>query len=302
MSKHIQALERERYLADSWMKLTKSLIGNMKLIFNNSFSFTKTDEVEDNLQMLSAVELEPSNLTINQFWGHPASSPLWKFARTAQFDTRNTMWESWWASKVNSTWKITPKKRLANYLTALDYYNQQSEQFFGQMAFNPTCWSLEIIVSTLTRLGDFLRLAGFEGCPLIEEYYKISTEIARGKPSVEMVYQKIKHLWPAALNPLTLHYGKAKFGPTKLKTYESDEFYQVTAPLKNYRFNPAEQWTVETASDSDGDVQIATPKTPTGKGPKRNLYLDKIQSEMENYPSTSSKQPLLDEILSKMKK
>ena len=279
-------------------------MGNMKLIFNNSFSFTKTEEVEDNLQMLSAVELEPSNLTVHQFWGHPASAPLWKFARTAQFDTKNVMWENWWATKVNSTWKITPKKRLANYLTALDYYNQQNDQFFGQMAFNPTCWSLEMIVSSLTRLGDYLRLAGLEGCPLIEEYYKISTEIARGKPSVEMVYQKIKHLWPASLNPLTLHYGKAKFGTTKLRTYESDDKFQVTAPLKNYRFNPVEEWKVESESESEDEQKDTAPKTPINKGAKRNLYLDKLQSEMENYPSTSktTKQPLLDEILSKMKR
>lgn len=273
----------------------------MKLIFNNSFSFTKTEEVEDNLQMLSAVELEPSNLTIHQFWGHPASAPLWKFARTGQFDTRNTMWEKWWSTKVNSTYKISPKKRLANYLTALDYYNRQNEQFFSQMAFNPTCWSVEIIVSSLTRLGDFLRLAGFEGCPLIEEYYKVATEIARGKPMVEVIYQKIKHLWPAAMNPLTLHYGKTKFGNTKLKTYETDALYKVTAPLKNYRFEASEEWKVETSSESDNEEEDGEVKTPVNKGPKRNLYLDKLQAEMDRYPSTS-KQPLLNEILTKMKR
>ena len=272
----------------------------MKLIFNNQFSFTKTDDVEDNLQMLSAVELEPSNLTMQQFWGHPASAPLWTFARTAQFDTRNVMWQNWWSSKVNTTWKGTPKKRLANYLTAIDYYNQLNSQFFSQMAFNPTGWSIEIIVSTLTRLGDFLRLAGFEGCPLIEEYYKVATEIARSKSLVEVVHQKVKHLWPASLIPLTLHYGKTKFGQIKLSKFESDSNYEVTAPLKNYRFEPKKEWESE-SEDSEASPEPSQMSTPVNKGPKRNLYLEKLSDEVDNYPSTSN-QPLLDEILNKMKR
>jgi len=274
----------------------------MRLIFNNSFSFTKTEDVEDNLQMLSAVELEPSNLTIHQFWGHPASAPLWTFARSGQFDTRNNMWQTWWGTKVNTTWKITPKKRLANYLTALDYYNQLNNQFFGQMTFNPTGWSLEIVVATLTRLGDLLRLAGFEGCPLIEEYYKISTELARSKPVVDVIYQKVKHLWPAALNPLTLHYGKTKFGTTKLPTYEPDTYYKVTAPLKNYRFEPKEEWKTDSESSEEESNQVAPPQT-TKKGPKRNLYLEKLEEEVDNYTTCPpSDLPLLTEILEKMKR
>ena len=293
-------MERERFLSDSWMKLAKSLIGNMKLIFNNQFSFNKTDDIEDNLQMLSAVELEPSNLTMQQFWGHPASAPLWTFARAAQFDTRNNMWQNWWSNKVNTTWKVTPKKRLANYLTALDYYNQVNTQFFGQMAFNPTGWSLEMIVANLTRLGDFLRLAGFEGCPLIEEYYKVATEVARGKNQVEMVYQKIKHLWPASMIPLTLHYGKTKFGGTKIPAYEPDTNFKVTAPLKNYRFEPDQEWHTDT-EESTNEQSDSENSKPVKKGPKRNLYLEKLQEEVDQYPSTSA-QPLLDEILNDMKR
>ena len=111
----------------------------MKLIFNNQFSFTKKDDIEDNLQLLSSIDLEPSNLTIDQFWGHPASNPLWTFSRTSQMDRRHSMWSNWWASKVNSMRKnAPPKKKLDNYLTALDYYNQVNLQFFSQMALNPT--------------------------------------------------------------------------------------------------------------------------------------------------------------------
>ena len=288
------------------MKLAKSLVGNMKLIFNNQFSFTKTEEVEDNLQLISAVQLEPSNLSIDQFWGHPASAPLWTMSRITQVDTRSNIWDTWWTKKVNSTFKNTPKKRLANYLTAIDQYNGLVTQFFGQLAFNPTGWSIEMVVANLTRMGDYLRLAGFEHLPLVEEYYKVATEIARATPVVESIYQKVKHLWPAANIPLTLHYGKTKFNAVKLDTYESDEYFKVTAPMKNYRFNPDEEWACNTDDDeAEGNkenelAEISTPKkAPVKKMAKRNLYIEKLGDEIDSYPSSSNR-PLLNRLMQNM--
>ena len=151
-------VERERHLADSWMTLTKSLVGNMKLIFNNQFAFTKKEDVEDNLQMLSAVEFDPVNLTIDQFWGHPASAPLWRFSRITQMDRRHKMWANWWALKVQTPPKMSPKQKLDQYLTAIDFFNETALKFWSDIAFNITYFSQERIVSTLTRLGDYLRL------------------------------------------------------------------------------------------------------------------------------------------------
>ena len=151
-------VERERALADSWMNLTKSLVGNMKLIFNNQFAFTKVDDVEDNLQMLSAVEFDPINLTIDQFWGHPASSVLWRFSRITQMDRRHKMWATWWATKVQASPRMSPKQKLDQYLTAIDFFNENALKFWSDIAFNITYFSQERIVATLTRLGDYIRL------------------------------------------------------------------------------------------------------------------------------------------------
>ena len=151
-------VERERHLADSWMTLTKSLVGNMKLIFNNQFAFTKKEDVEDNLQLLSAVEFDPINLTMDQFWGHPGSATLWRFSRITQMDRRHKMWANWWTHKVQATPKMSPKQKLDHYLTAVDYYNETAHRFWSDIAFNITYFSQERIVSTLTRLGDYIRL------------------------------------------------------------------------------------------------------------------------------------------------
>ena len=151
-------VERERHLADSWMNLTKSLVGNMKLIFNNQFAFTKTEDVEDNLQMLSAVEFDPVNLTIDQFWGHPASAPLWRFSRITQMDRRHKMWSTWWTAKVQAPAKMSPKQKLDHYLTAVDYFNNKATTFWSDVAFNITYFTQESLTANLTRLGDYIRL------------------------------------------------------------------------------------------------------------------------------------------------
>ena len=151
-------VERERILTDSWMTLAKSLVGNMKLIFNNQFAFTKKEDVEDNLQMLSAVEFDPANLTMDQFWGHPAAATLWRFSRITQMDRRHRMWTTWWSSKVQASPKMSPKQKLDQYLTAIDYYNETAYKFWSDIAFNITYFSQERIVATLTRLGDYIRL------------------------------------------------------------------------------------------------------------------------------------------------
>ena len=151
-------VERERHLADSWMNLTKSLVGNMKLIFNNQFAFSKTEDVEDNLQMLSAVEFDPVNLNIHQFWGHPASAGLWRLSRITQMDRRHQMWENWWVSKVQASPKMSPKQKLDQYLVAIDYFNEMATKFWSEVAFNITYYTQERIVASLTRLGDYIRL------------------------------------------------------------------------------------------------------------------------------------------------
>ena len=232
-----QALERERALADSWMKLTKSLVGNLKLIFNNNLTFSSKEDAEENLKMISAGDLEPSNLTIDQFWGHPASATLWKFARIIQTDARSNVWAKWWATKVNGNWKQSPRVKLDQYLQGMDYFNTLSDQFWSQMAFNPTYRTQEGIVADLTRLGDFIRLSGIES-PIIEEYYKIATQVAKGSAKVDDILIKLKNLWPSSLNPLTLHYGKNRFARVVLDQCEDTVNVKMTATMKNYRFNP----------------------------------------------------------------
>ena len=232
-----QALERERMLADSWMKLTKSLVGNLKLVFTNQLTFSTKEDAEENLKLISAGDLQPANLSIDQFWGHPASAPLWKFARKIQTDTRNSTWAKWWAQKVNGNWKQSPKAKLDQYLQAMDYFNSFSDQFWAQIAFNPTYKTQEGIVSDLTRLGDYIRLSGVQ-TPVEEEFFKMATEIAKGSGKVEHILMKLKNLWPSALIPLTLHYGKNRFARVQLDQCEDAVNVKMTATMKNYRFNP----------------------------------------------------------------
>ena len=105
------------------------------------------------------------------------------------------------------------------------------------MAFNPTYRTQEGIVADLTRLGDYVRLSGIES-PIIEEFYKVATQIAKGSPKVEDILGKLKNLWPSSLNPVSLHYGKSRFARVMLDQCEDTVNVKMTATMKNYRFVP----------------------------------------------------------------
>ena len=112
----------------------------------------------------------------------------------------------------------------------------------------------------------------------------------------------MKHLWPAALIPLTLHYGKPKFQKVKLDRFESDSVVKQTAVLKNYRFNPNEIWSDESGDESDKENQPSTSKVKLANDPTRNLFLDSIQDEMMeagNNPTSTTR--LLDSFINNCK-
>ena len=64
----------------------------------------------------------------------------------------------------------------------------------------------------------------------------------------------MRHLWPAALIPLSTHYGKPKFQKVKLDRFENNQLVKQTAVMKNYRFKPEEIWS-EDDSDSGSDKE-----------------------------------------------
>ena len=112
----------------------------------------------------------------------------------------------------------------------------------------------------------------------------------------------MKHLWPAALIPMTIHYGKPRFQKVKLNRFESNEVVKQTAVLKNYRFNPDEIWSEDSEDDSDKENQPSTPKAKVMNNPTRNLFLDSIQDEMaESGNNPTSTSMLLDSFLNNCK-
>ena len=137
---------------------------------------------------------------------------------------------------------------------------------------------------------------------MIEEHYKVATEVANVQPIPEKILPKLKNLWPAALIPMTIHYGKLKFQKVKLNRFESSTVVKETAVMKNYRFNPDEIWSDDSDDDSDKENQPTTSKVKRANSPTRNLFLDTIQDEMaesgNNPTSTSS---LLDSFLNNCK-
>ena len=136
---------------------------------------------------------------------------------------------------------------------------------------------------------------------MTEEHYKVATEVAHVDPTPEKMLPKMKHLWPAALIPMTIHYGKPKFQKVKLNRFESDAVVKQTAVMKNYRFNPNEVWSEESEDDSDKENQPSTSKSRTTNDPTRNLFLDTIQDEMESENNPTSTSMLLDSFLNNCK-
>ena len=149
--------------------------------------------------------MKPGMGTFEEFMMHPASAVFWEFLRLVEIEPYNEMIQKWWLEKVQQN--PNPVSKLERYLTALGYYNQLTKEFWSQIAFNITMETQESIVTTLTRLGDFLRLAAFE-CPLINEYFEVAKKIALDKPKVHIIREHFKQLWPTSMNITCLHYKK----------------------------------------------------------------------------------------------
>ena len=130
-----------------------------------------------------------------------------KILRITQIDPYSEVFTTWWNNKVQNA--PNPQTKLDRYLTAMGYYNQFSYQFWGRLAFNITMDTQESIVTSLTRLGDFIRLSGID-CPLAEEYFKVAEKVARSDALVATIKEHMQMLWPTGMNIMSLHYKKVR--------------------------------------------------------------------------------------------
>ena len=196
---------REQFMTDCWMKNAQALVNNAKLASNINLKLEK-DEGSNNLTKINKKLSKPGLGSFEEFLNHPSIGSFWEFLRLTQIDPYSEVIESWWKKVVTAQ---NPQNKLDKYLTAMSYYNQLTLEFWSQMAYNMTMESQESIVANLTRLGDFVRLAGLE-CPLIDEYFTTADNIARSVPKVSDIREKLKLLWPAGMNISNLHYTKAR--------------------------------------------------------------------------------------------
>ena len=112
----------------------------------------------------------------------------------------------------------------------------------------------------------------------------------------------MRHLWPAALIPLSIHYGKPKFQKVKLDRFESDQMVKQTAVMKNYRFDPNELWPEETEDDSDKENRPSTSNVPSASDPTRRLqFIDSIEDELAGSTTPTTTKSLLDSFLKNCK-
>ena len=253
-------VSREQFMTDCWMKNSLALVKNAKL----AASVTVEDHPDNGEKLRNQIcqkVQQPAQNNIEQFWLHPSSAPAWTTSRYLQIQPNDDIWKTWW-HKVQNDYKGTdPQYKLEKYLTALDYFNQLMVNFWSQFAYNATMFTQERLVSDITRMGDYLKLAGLD-TTFTDTLFKVAEDIAIDKPKIGEIREKLKFLWPTNMNIANLHYTKPKFENVILDGPIDAVDAKATAKLKNFKFEPRVVWpddedeSTVTASKDDNDYTL----------------------------------------------
>ena len=242
-------VSREQQMTDCWMQNSLALVKNAKLAAS---VIAKNDpETGENLKkQITQKTQQPAKGSLSQFWLHPSSAPAWTTSRYLQIQPNNEIWSTWWEKIQNDYKGLDPQFKLEKYLTALDYLNHLMVNFWTGFAYNATMFTQEKIVSDITRMGDFLKLAGLD-ISMVDSLFKLAEDIAINKPKIGEIRNKLNLFWPTNMNIANLHYNKPKFENVVLDGPIDGVDAKATAKLKNFKFEPSVVWPDEEPEDSN---------------------------------------------------
>ena len=263
-------VSREQQMTDCWMQNSLALVKNAKLAA--SMAVKNNPENGENLrnQITQKVQ-KPAQNTLEHFWMHPSSASAWTTSRYLQIQPNNDIWKTWWEKIQNDYKGLDPQFKLEKYLTALDYFNQLMVKFWTNFAYNATMFTQEQIVSDLTRMGDFLKLAGLD-ISFTDSLFRLAEEIAIIKPKIGEIRNKLSLFWPASMNIANLHYNKPKFENVVIDGPIDAVDAKATAKLKNFKFEPSVVWPEE-----EQDEPATTSTKDKSFTLNVNSYLDDIE-------------------------
>ena len=263
-------VSREQQMTDCWMQNSLALVKNAKLAA--SLAVKNNPEDGENLRMQITQKVQqPAQNSLEQFWMHPSSASAWTTSRYLQIQPNNEIWKKWWDRIQNDYKGLDPQFKLEKYLTALDYFNQLMVKFWTSFAYNATMFTQEQIVSDLTRMGDYLKLAGLD-ISFVDSLYQLAEEIAIIKPKIGEIRNKLALFWPASMNIANLHYNKPKFENVVIDGPIDAVDAKATAKLKNFKFEPSVVW-----PEDDQEEQAPILIKDKNSTFNVNSYLDDIE-------------------------
>ena len=251
-----ERLEREIQIADDWRNLCRAICNNARLI-NSKLSFTKREDITQNLEGLKPDFLQPHLLTWEAFLQHPLSMTVWRIMQMHNLFHDDVAWKKWWM-RIQHKSKKQPWTKLATYTQALKYYECSSNMFWTQWSYNPTMMTVEDVTASLTIQADWLRAAGLtsdNGFRIVEKFYQTAKKVAESKAKVAALGEILKPIWPSGFIPQNIHYRTSPFDSIRLETFIDRTKALVSWPLENYRFDPETVWGQE-----DNGISINTDK------------------------------------------
>lgn len=215
-------------------------------------------------------DLNPVNLSLQQFLQHPLSHTLWTVvsAHNSDFVEDSQAWGRWWMAMIESP---NPKQRLRRSLHHLNQFNQLANATFTEFGTNPTRSTTEWLVIQLVRLGDHLLSSHIKsefGFNWPYNYQKVAAHIARNKMThVRDIFAALEPLWPCGVK-LNFHYNQPSFTDCVLELSEPDTAAGKIPHMKKMRHNHDQIFGgphVGNRYDSDDDVndsRMMEPETP----------------------------------------
>ena len=264
-------VSREQQMTDCWMQNSLALVKNAKMAAS-VIAKNNPEEGENLRNQIKQKIQQPARNSLEQFWMHPSSASAWTTSRYLQIQPNNEIWKKWWDKVQNDYKGLDPQFKLEKYLTALDYFNHLMVKFWSQFAYNATMFTQEQIVSDITRMGDFLKLAGLD-ITFVDSLFKLAEDIAIHKPKVGEIRSKLSMFWPTNMNIANLHYNKPKFENVMLDGPIDGVDAKATAKLKNFKFEPSVVWSDEDQEENE-QQDIGKDKSTLNV----NSYLDEIEN------------------------
>ena len=168
--------------------------------------------------------------------------------------------KKWW-SKITGE-KGDAQARLHRYLQAINYFNYISDQFWSQIAINPTFFTVEAIAVRLTAMGDWVRAASLDNYNWAEKFYLTAKSIVHDEPLGRDIFKNLESIWPAGLKGSIIHYEGQPFQKAEMVVNEGTEQVVISPPLKMYKFNPGKVWAeaepAEPAEQTTREIETVT--------------------------------------------